>query len=85
MSKEELIEKAKAGRVEFNGNVIVNGNWTEEMNYEPMFVHYADKEGIHACKEDDEDYLDCIAPFDFDEIDDETYTKLVKDIISDYK
>ena len=83
MSKEELIAKAKAGRVDFNGNVIVNGNWwPEEMDYEPMFVHYADKDGIHACEEGEEKYLDCIAPFDFDEIEDEIYTQLINDIIN---
>lgn len=48
MSKEELIEKAKAGRVEFNGNVQVSANW-DGNDWQPYYAQYADKEGIHAC------------------------------------
>lgn len=80
MCKEELIEKAKNERVEFGGNVAIDGNWAGD-GFEPTYAHYADKDGIHACKEGDEDYLDCIAPFDFDEVDDETYQNLCDDVI----
>lgn len=80
MDKDRLIESAKSGVVEFNGNVPVNGNCTNEMNFEPMFVHFADKDGIHACKKGDEDYLESIAPFPFDAISDEDYKKLSADI-----
>ena len=80
MSKEELIEKAKAGRVDFNGTVAIDGVWNGE-SFDVYFVMYADKDGFHACPEDEEDYIDDYEPFYFDEIEDEVYDQLISDII----
>ena len=80
MSKKELIEKAKAGRVDFNGNVAVDSIWngTEMVFY---FVFYADKDGIHACPEGSEEFINDFDPIDFDEIAPETYDLLCYDIV----
>ena len=80
MSKEELIEKAKAGRVEFGGNVAIDGNWTGD-GFEPTYAHYADKDGIHAWGENEDLYGVEFEPFGFDEVKDEVFEKLANDII----
>ena len=81
MSKEELIEKAKAGRVEFCSNVKVSSIWDgfEDL---PYYAAYADKEGIHAYPPCFEDFSDDVAPIGFDEIEDEVYDQLINDIIN---
>jgi len=80
MSKEELIAKAKNGRVEFGGNVAIDGNWTGD-GFEPTYAHYADKDGIHAWGEKEDLYGVEFEPFGFDEIKDEIYDKLISDIV----
>ena len=81
MVKEELIEKAKAGRVDFGGNVEVCGIWNG-YGWSPCYAQYADKNGIHACPVGQEEYIDDFEPYDFDEIyGGSTYSALVNDII----
>lgn len=81
MSKEELIEKAKAGRVVFNGNVQVSSVW-DENGWLLYYAQYADKLGIHACPDGQENYIEDFEPLDFDEIyDGITYDLLINDII----
>ena len=81
MSKEEFIEKAKAGRVDFNGNVQVSANW-DGYDWQPYYAQYADKLGIHACPDGQEDYIEDFEPLDFDEIyGGTTYDQLINDII----
>jgi hypothetical protein len=81
MSKEELIEKAKAGRVEFNGNVDVSAVWNGD-DWTPYYAQYADKNGIHACPDGLEYCVDDFEPYDFDEVyGGTTYDRLINDII----
>lgn len=82
MSKEELIAKAKNGRVEFGGNVLVDlcGNWNGE-SYEEYYAQYADKDGLHACPYGQEEYVNDFEPYGFDEIKDNTYDKLISNIV----
>ena len=80
MTTTELVQTAREKRVNFGGNVAINGNWNGK-RYERMYVHYADKEGLHACKRGKEEYLDYIAPFGFDEVSDKELEKLINDII----
>lgn len=80
MTTTELVQAAKEKRVNFGGNVAINGNWNGK-RYERMYVHYADADGVHACKKGKEEYLDGIAPFDFDELSEQEYEKLIADII----
>ena len=79
MNKKELIEKAKAGRVDFEGNISVCSIWngTEMVFYCAI---YADKDGIHACPEGSEEFINDFDPIGFDEIADETYDLLSYDI-----
>lgn len=81
MSKEELIEKAKAGRVDFNGNVQVSADW-DGNGWQPYYAQYADKNGIHACPDGMECYIEDFEPLDFEEIyGGTTYDLLINDII----
>ena len=80
MTTTELVQTAKEKRVNFGGNVAINGNWTGK-RYERVYVHYADEDGIHACKKGKEEYLDEIAPFDFDELSEQELEKLIGDIV----
>ena len=81
MSKEELIAKAKNGRVEFGGNVEVSATW-DGNDWCPYYAQYADKDGIHACPYGQEIYIESFEPLDFDEIyDGTTYDKLISDIV----
>lgn len=67
MNKEELVEKAKNGRVDFNGNVEVSQIW-DGNRWEPYYAQYADKYGIHACPEGQENYIDDFEPYGFEEV-----------------
>lgn len=81
MSKEELIAKAKNGRVEFGGNVEVNATW-DGNGWCPCYAQYADKWGIHACPSGQENYIEDFEPCDFDEVyGADTYDKLISDIV----
>lgn len=80
MCKEELIEKAKASRVEFGGNVEVSQIW-DGFEYLPYYAAYADKNGIHAYPPCFEDFSDDVEPIPFDEVEDEVFEKLANDII----
>jgi hypothetical protein len=80
MSKEELIAKAKTSRVDFNGNVPMDGNWNGE-SYDGYYAQYADKDGVHACPCGQEEYVNDFEPYGFDEINESTYTCLINDII----
>jgi hypothetical protein len=80
MSKEELIAKAQNEQVNFWGNVEVSKIWTGE-DYLPYYAMYATKDGIHACQEGCEEFINDFDPIDFDEIADETYDLLCEDII----
>ena len=80
MSKEELIEKANAGRVEFVGRVETSKIWTG-MDYLPYYAQYADKDGIHDCPAGEEYCIDAYDPIPFDEVEDEVFEKLANDII----
>ena len=81
MTKQELIELAKKGRVDFKGNVVVTSIWNGICML-AYFAQYADETGIHACPDEDiycvDDY-DPI-PFDDEELTDEVYGELVADI-----
>jgi hypothetical protein len=81
MSKQELIEKAMNGRVEFIGNVEVTQIWTG-YDYLPYYAQYADKEGIHACPKGEEYSIDAYEPTPFDEVEDNAYELLAKDVIN---
>lgn len=80
MSKEELIEKAKNGRVDFVGNVEVSQIWTGS-DYLPYYAQYADKDGVHACPKGWEYSIDDYEPIPFGEVEDEVFEKLANDII----
>lgn len=80
MSKEELIAKAKTSRVDFNGTVAIKGVWNG-FYWTDYFVHYADKDGFHACPYGEEEYIDSYMPFPLDDIDDDIYEPLINDII----
>lgn len=80
MSKEELIAKAKAGRVDFNGNVEVSCTWDGE-DWVSYYAQYADENGIHACPNGSEEYIDNFEPIDFDEVGDEKCNELIADIL----
>lgn len=80
MTTTELVQTASEKRVNFGGNVFIRGNWNGK-RYDRMYVHYADKEGLHACKRGNEEFLDCIAPFEFDEVSENVLEKLINDIV----
>lgn len=80
MSKKELIAKAKAGKVEFLGNVEVSQIWIgwDHLHY---YAQYADKNGIHACPNGEEHFIDDYEPLGFDELPDKVYEELISDML----
>ena len=76
-SKQEFIDAAMKGRVEFFGGSVICDTFWNGFEDIPLCAVYADKDGIHACPDGDEQYIDDFDPIPFDEIGWDVYSRII--------